>query len=333
MFGRRKLTNDRTGKLTRADSVFNNTMEAIGIGEEFKERLLLSRWPDIVGKPGYNHIFIVALKDNILYLTTDNPVWADEFNFMKDDVINKMNSIAGSHVVSTVRFVKKPYKKIRPYMQTDFRGYKDDVYYDFSPEMKDAVLTEEDMEKVNSFCENVEDTALREAMSKAYTARIKLNKLKKEKGFHPCPICHALTEPAEDLCTECRRQKDIKKYRRMRKIIEDEPWITYAEMNKRIPCEPEIFIHQWAALVQNLIFQVDVNDLENPKTKTLAMVYHRCTPDQVAKNDHMVEKALKDLRNDIGEAYYDMVRSRKKEKIQKKEEERKHRYDRPKKKQ
>ena len=41
MFGRRKLTNDRTGKLTRADSVFNNTMEAIGIGEEFKERLLL----------------------------------------------------------------------------------------------------------------------------------------------------------------------------------------------------------------------------------------------------------------------------------------------------
>lgn len=218
-------------------------------------------------------------------------------------------------------------------MQNDFRGYKDDVYYDFSPEMKDVVLTEEDLEKINSFCENIEDTALKEAMSKAYTARMKLNRLKKEKGFHPCPICHALTEPAEDLCTECRRQKDIRKYKRMRKIIEDEPWITYAEMNKRIPCEPEVFVHQWASLIQNLIFEVDVNDLENPKTKTLAMVYHRCTPDQVAKNDHMVEKALKDLRNDIGEAYYDMVRNRKKEKLQKKEEERKHRYDRPKKKQ
>lgn len=335
-FGNKRLGNERDGKMQRADSAFNNMIKEIGLETEFQKRLVISRWNDIVGPYIAKHVHVVSLKWKTLYVYSTDPQWADNMKFMTEDIITKMNQMLGNHVVKNIVYLKKPMKTVFPYVNDGKEQIKSDktcyMYDDFSEDFKTVQLSDEDIGRIKKICGNVENDELRHAMERAYITKYKLDKLKVKKGYHPCPVCKALTPADDELCPNCRRKARLDNAAEIRKILMDEPWLTYAEMAKRVPCTEDMFCKQRAYIVQNLLPTIDIEHPEDVKTKTFVMIFKSCPPEIVASDENYVEKALKELRNDFGERYYELMRKKKEEKHKEKIEARKHRYDKPKKK-
>ena len=61
-------------------------------------------WDDVVDKKIQKHTRPIKLQRGALYVMTDSPVWAQELNFFKKEIIDKINDKAGEKIVKDIRF-------------------------------------------------------------------------------------------------------------------------------------------------------------------------------------------------------------------------------------
>jgi predicted nucleic acid-binding Zn ribbon protein len=65
---------------------------------------LLSLWERVVDERVRKHTEPVKIKNQILYISTSSPAWAQELNFLKKKMIEKFNSAAKEEVINDIRF-------------------------------------------------------------------------------------------------------------------------------------------------------------------------------------------------------------------------------------
>lgn len=61
-------------------------------------------WDVVVESKIKKHTKALKIHRGVLSVTTENSVWAQELNFFKKDIMEKINSKAGSNVVRDIRF-------------------------------------------------------------------------------------------------------------------------------------------------------------------------------------------------------------------------------------
>lgn len=61
-------------------------------------------WENVVDTKISKHTKAIKLHRGILHVSTDNSVWSQELNFFKKEIIDKMNTKAGSKIVRDIRF-------------------------------------------------------------------------------------------------------------------------------------------------------------------------------------------------------------------------------------
>ncbi len=82
----------RVNKLERIDKVIKRVLKGCGIEENILGERCLKLWPDIMGKRVADKNKPLYVKDRILFIKSESPVWAKELSFSKNDIIKKINS-------------------------------------------------------------------------------------------------------------------------------------------------------------------------------------------------------------------------------------------------
>ncbi|MDI6731443.1 MAG: DUF721 domain-containing protein [Candidatus Margulisbacteria bacterium] len=75
-----------------------------GVGRTIKLCKILSAWKEVVGEKIGSHTEAVKISHGMLFVSTSSPVWAQELSFLKDELMGKLNLVAGSQIIKDIRF-------------------------------------------------------------------------------------------------------------------------------------------------------------------------------------------------------------------------------------
>lgn len=79
-------------------------LESVGIGGKIEENLPMVYWDSVVGKDISRQTTPYKIADGILYVKVEDPVWRNELQFFKSEIIQKLNSKTGKQLIKDVKF-------------------------------------------------------------------------------------------------------------------------------------------------------------------------------------------------------------------------------------
>lgn len=75
-----------------------------GLAVKIKENAIFKFWPQAVGSQIALQTKPDCLKGSTLFVKTTSSIWAQQLHFLKDDIIRKLNDLAGKETVKEIRF-------------------------------------------------------------------------------------------------------------------------------------------------------------------------------------------------------------------------------------
>lgn len=74
------------------------------IGITLKVCGLLTLWEKVADERVEKHTRASKIRNRILYVTTSSPAWAQELSFLKKEIMEKFNRLAGGEVIRDIKF-------------------------------------------------------------------------------------------------------------------------------------------------------------------------------------------------------------------------------------
>jgi hypothetical protein len=75
----------------------------LGLGQPLEMGQLWTHWRDVVGTTIADHVEPSSLRERILRVRADSPVWATEVAYLRDRIRRRANDVLGDEVVDDVR--------------------------------------------------------------------------------------------------------------------------------------------------------------------------------------------------------------------------------------
>lgn len=94
----------RRGKLEKIDTRLKRVLRRLNLEYEILSRKILDFWPEVVGEKVSLHTEAEKVKDGILFVRVDNPVWSNELRFYKNDYIKKLNEKVEKKIIKEIQF-------------------------------------------------------------------------------------------------------------------------------------------------------------------------------------------------------------------------------------
>jgi len=129
----------------RADSLLLPIIKELGINDGVRLAEIKRNWYNLFGKPLSYHMAPSMLSKDEILLNVDSPVWLQELNFCKEDIIKKMSSYG----VRAVRF-----KLGRVSTKSEVRSQKSEA----------RSLTHEELSYIEDTVSKISGEALRETV-------------------------------------------------------------------------------------------------------------------------------------------------------------------------
>ncbi|MEO0088025.1 MAG: DUF721 domain-containing protein [candidate division WOR-3 bacterium] len=95
----------KTEKLTSLKEILPEVLRKLGLWEKLIEKEVVFKWKEIVGENFYPRIKPIDVKDNILYLQTPSAEWKTELNYLKEELINKINEKMGFKIIKDIKIL------------------------------------------------------------------------------------------------------------------------------------------------------------------------------------------------------------------------------------
>jgi hypothetical protein len=164
---------------------------------KIKGTLSILKWDEIVGQKLSDFTAPLSYKDGILIIGVISPLLERELNYMRNDIIDKINKLIPNSPVKRIRFrllEQLPVKERR-------RVEEDTVALDA------VKLKEEDLKWIDMVLSKLQiEDKLKKKYRKLLVIYKKDQRLKVEKGFKKCKKCGALFKGRGFLCPVCEIQ-------------------------------------------------------------------------------------------------------------------------------
>ncbi len=150
-------------------STLSEILGNLPVKERVKEYGLWKVWDKLAGEAVSRHCQPERLKDGILFLKVDSPVWMQQLQFLKSLIIEKVNGFMRENTVKDVRF------QIGKLGQTRKRKWKP---------WKEVSLPQEVVLRLNNELSSVRDPELRDIIKKVRIkeAQVKAWRDQRQKG-------------------------------------------------------------------------------------------------------------------------------------------------------
>ena len=86
-------------------TVLNTYLFKTGLDKGVKQQQAVSLWPTAVGKKIAENTTVQDVKHGILLVHAESPVWAQELQFKKKEILSNLNSSLGKKTIKDIRFV------------------------------------------------------------------------------------------------------------------------------------------------------------------------------------------------------------------------------------
>ena len=86
-------------------TVLNTYLFKTGLEKGVRQQQALTLWPTAVGKKIAENTTVQDVKHGILLVHAESPVWAQELQFKKKEILSNLNSSLGKKTIQDIRFV------------------------------------------------------------------------------------------------------------------------------------------------------------------------------------------------------------------------------------
>jgi len=88
-------------------NIISDLCRSWGIEKKLKEQTAITMWPGVVGEKIAKESHPLYVKGGKFFLYVEKAVWRNELNFMKSDIIRKLNQSVGTDVIKDIVFCTK----------------------------------------------------------------------------------------------------------------------------------------------------------------------------------------------------------------------------------
>lgn len=277
-----------------SNTIIPKTMKHLGLLKEFKKYKIFYCWEDIVGKDLAKNIIPQEIKFSVLYVYTYSSVWANSFQYLKMEIIDKINDFLEYKLIKDIQFTrfKKQKINISPIMEQKVNLGK---YLTKVP------IEHNDLMYIDEKLINVDDGKLRQKLKEVYIKSMQLQKLKEKYGWNNCPKCGRLKPPQDKYCNSCLREIEQEKEQQIIDILLEVPWAKYPEIAKYVDCTLPMVNKVRLRLVQSLASKLKPNvdyrqNYYSMQAKNVAMIYKSIPPNKLSEG--ILQEIFKELRFD-----------------------------------
>jgi len=86
-------------------TVLNTYLFKTGLDVGVNQQQAVSLWSTAVGKKIAENTTVQDVKHGVLIVRVDSPIWAQELQFQKKEVLFKINKTLGKKTIKDIRFV------------------------------------------------------------------------------------------------------------------------------------------------------------------------------------------------------------------------------------
>lgn len=188
-------------------------LRQLGIEQEFRAHRALSAWEAIVGEALARVAQPLRLEGGTLWVAVKSNAWAQELQFQKATLLERLNREAGSECFREIRFVVRTQLRSSSSMDTPptgsplKRGNRSGEPLGDQDESSsfpyDVELTQEEREALAQSVASIEEPALREAIYRAREASLRHEKWRLYSGWRRCERCGEWHTESSKLCFLC----------------------------------------------------------------------------------------------------------------------------------
>ncbi len=93
----------KEGTFVPVGDVLANVMRGMGLEKRLQERRVVEGWAEMVGPDMAKFSQALRVQRGILYLKVQSAAWAQELQFLKPQILARVNERFGSGLVSDIR--------------------------------------------------------------------------------------------------------------------------------------------------------------------------------------------------------------------------------------
>lgn len=273
--------------MKRAGEVVPLTISSLGLTKKYNEQSITMHWREIAGEEIYAHSRAVSLNRGVLLVAVDNSVWCHHLSISKNDIIHKLNSYAGEKLIIDIRFKAGNLK--------DYQNYENDTAESkFEQKVRFAKLSEQEKDEAEQKTSSIKNQTLRRKITQIIKKDIALRKVRLDEQWKKCQNCSVLCPPEEILCPACSLQAKKERIQKMRTILLEVPWLTFADMQSFVECSKGEYIVCKQDLQESFASEVRKDQNATMHLMSYIMLKQGLKPDQIT--DDIVEYSLHSLR-------------------------------------
>ena len=283
-----------------AKTIVPKTMKQLKLLKVYQKYRLFYSWSDIVGKDMAKYIVPQDLKFSVLYVYAQSSVWANNFQYLKLEIIGKINDFLQGELVKDIQFTR--------YRQKNNNNFSPiwEQKIDLGKYIRKTPIDDEDLLEIDKMLVDVDDDDLKNKLKKVYMKSMQLKKLKLQYGWINCKTCGRLIPPKDEYCTNCERKIKEEKKEKIAEILEAIPWAKYPDIVKYVDCDNDLInkvrmnmVQQVASTLRPDVDYPDkksMNGVYSKKARYLVMLYKVISPDKLS--DAVLKEVLKKLKYD-----------------------------------
>jgi hypothetical protein len=150
----------RQKDLLKLGDVLNKALKRREVFVPFEDRKLLEVWGQSVGPQIATRTHPENIRRGTLFVKVSTSVWMQELQFMKKEIIARMNRLYGQETVQNIRFVIGEIPALPVVKQSREKP---------APALDTTRLTDDDREEISSTLDAVGDEELRDILKRVMT--------------------------------------------------------------------------------------------------------------------------------------------------------------------
>lgn len=91
--------------------ILSSLTKTTNLGKQLEQAEIWEHWPELAGSYLAEHGRPARIKDNVLHIEVDSPVWMHKYAFRKWDIIKRVNLMARCELVSDLFLALEPEKE------------------------------------------------------------------------------------------------------------------------------------------------------------------------------------------------------------------------------
>ena len=91
-------------KPEKVNSILEKVLGSLNLGIKMKQYQIWEVWDSVVGEPIARQAQPLKIRNMILWVTVSSSTWMQQLEFMKRQIIDRLNERIGEKVINDIRF-------------------------------------------------------------------------------------------------------------------------------------------------------------------------------------------------------------------------------------